>query len=95
MHTKCHLDEIRSSQNTETAHFDLFVDPVTYIKVKGHQQWYPWLEVQGGYKHTKFEKCRYISDRENGNVKILDTAGRQTDGRTTDGRTDRRTLIIT
>ena len=60
--------------------FCTYTDPVTYIKVKGHQQWYCCLELNGGYNQTKFDLARYHSLWEKTNVKFLDTDGR-TDGR--------------
>ena len=36
-------------------------DPVTQIKVKGHQQWYGSVELNCGYNCTKFDLARYPS----------------------------------
>ena len=71
--------------------FCIYTDPVAYIKVKGHQQWYICVELNGGYNlnHTEFDLAGYFSLRQKSNVKFLDTAGGP------DGGPDRRTLIIT
>ena len=41
------------------------------MKVKGHEQWYMWLEISGGYNHTKFEKCRCSNEHIKANVKFF------------------------
>ena len=60
-------------------------DPVTLIRVRGHQQKYYCVELHGGYNHAKFDYARYHSMRDNSNVKFASTSGRP----------DGRTLIIT
>ena len=56
--------------------FFIHADPVTWIKVKGHQQWYRCKALNGGYNHTNFDWGRYRSLEDMSNVKFLDTAGR-------------------
>ena len=61
------------------AYFLINTDPVTKIKVKGHQQWYRCVEHNGGY--TKFDFAQIHGFREKPNVKFLDMA-RQSAGQT-------------
>ena len=52
----------------------MLIEPVTCIKVKGHQQKYKCVELYDGYNHTKFDYARYHSLRDKSNVKFADTA---------------------
>jgi len=67
--------------------FWAYADPVTYIKVKGHQQWYSCVELNGGYNHTKFDLTRYHSLREKSNIPQCQQTDTQTDTHT-DRHTD-------
>ena len=46
------------------------VDPMTLMKVRGHQQWYRCVELSGGYRHTTFDSARYHSLWKSPNFKF-------------------------
>ena len=51
-------------------------DPVTWINVKGHKQWYRCPSLNGGDNHTNFDLARYNSLWEiKPNVMFVNTAG--------------------
>ena len=54
--------------------FFTYADPM--LKVKGHQQWYMCVALNGGYNHTNFDWAQYHSLEDKFNAKFLDTAQR-------------------